>query len=132
MFDGTAVAPADSAPRFSVLGPHNRRVQEAFSLELFRYCGAQVLNLDQALADENDLGNIGDTRYPRITPREEVLAQAMRKLERQLGREIHYTVLTPKEFQSRRARKDAFLEDVWHNKRVLLIGADEEAKNTRR
>ncbi len=65
-------------------------------------------------------------------PREEVLAQAMRRLERQLGREINYTVLTPKEFESRRARKDAFLENVWHNKRVPLIGTDEEAKTTRR
>ena len=57
------------------------------------------------------------------TPREEVLAEAVRKLERQLGREINYTVLAPKEFESRRARKDAFLENVWHNKRVSLVGA---------
>ncbi len=56
-------------------------------------------------------------------PREEVLAEAMRKLERQLGREINYTVLTRKEFESRRARKDAFLENVWHHKRVSLVGA---------
>ena len=63
-------------------------------------------------------------------PREEVLAQAMRKLERQLGREINYTVLTPKEFESRRARKDAFLENVWHNKRIPLIGTDEKLKVT--
>src|SRR5437016_6375216 len=57
------------------------------------------------------------------TPREEVLAEAVRKLERQLGREINYTVLAPKEFRSRRARKDAFLESVWHNDRVSLVGA---------
>jgi predicted nucleotidyltransferase len=57
------------------------------------------------------------------TPREEVLAEAMRKLERQLGREINYTVLTRKEFESRRSRKDAFLESVWHNRRVSLVGA---------
>jgi predicted nucleotidyltransferase len=56
-------------------------------------------------------------------PREEILAEAVRKLERQLGREINYTVLTPKEFESRRARKDSFLEDVWHNRRVALLGA---------
>jgi predicted nucleotidyltransferase len=56
-------------------------------------------------------------------PSEEVLAEAMRKLERQLGREINYIVLTPKEFESRRARKDTFLENFWHNKRVLLVGA---------
>ncbi len=56
-------------------------------------------------------------------PREDVLAEAVRKLERQLGREINYTVLAPKEFRARRARKDAFLENVWHNKRVSLVGA---------
>jgi predicted nucleotidyltransferase len=56
-------------------------------------------------------------------PREESLADAVRKLERQLGREINYTVLTPAEFDARRARNDAFLEDVWRNKRVPLLGA---------
>jgi predicted nucleotidyltransferase len=56
-------------------------------------------------------------------PRDEILAEAVRKLERQLGREINYTVLTPKEFESRRARKDAFLESVWHNRRIALLGA---------
>jgi predicted nucleotidyltransferase len=56
-------------------------------------------------------------------PREEALAEAVRKLERHLGREINYTVLTPKEFESRRARKDPFLEDVWHNRRVEILGA---------
>ena len=58
------------------------------------------------------------------TPREEVLAQTSRRLERQLGREVNYTVLSPKEFERRRARKDAFLENVWHNKRVLLVGPE--------
>jgi predicted nucleotidyltransferase len=65
-------------------------------------------------------------------PREEVLAETVRRLERQLGREINYTVLTPKEVESRRARKDAFLENVWQNKRISLISRDEEAKIARR
>lgn len=56
-------------------------------------------------------------------PREGNLAEAARKLERQLGREINYTVMTAKEFASRRARKDTFLESVWHNKRISLLGA---------
>jgi predicted nucleotidyltransferase len=56
-------------------------------------------------------------------PREEILAEAARKLERQLGREINYTILTPKEFEARRARKDPFLEDVWRKRRVALLGA---------
>jgi predicted nucleotidyltransferase len=55
-------------------------------------------------------------------PSGHALAEAVRKLQRTLGREINYTVLTRKEFVSRRARKDAFLEDVWHNRRVTLVG----------
>jgi predicted nucleotidyltransferase len=66
------------------------------------------------------------------TPRGEMLAEAMRKIERQLGREVSYTFLTRKEVDSRRARKDAFLENVWHNKRVSLIGPHEKAKAARR
>ncbi len=58
------------------------------------------------------------------TPREQALAQAVQKLERQLGREINYTVLSPKEFVHRRARKDAFLENVWHNRHIPLVGPD--------
>ncbi|MGA8761873.1 MAG: nucleotidyltransferase domain-containing protein [Candidatus Sulfotelmatobacter sp.] len=76
------------------------------------------------------------------TPREQVLAQVVRRLERQLGREINYAVLNPEEFRSRRARKDAFLKNVWHNEHVSLVGPnlvsselvgpDEEGKAARR
>jgi len=55
------------------------------------------------------------------SPKTEDLAEAVERLERRLGREINYTVLTRNEFEARRARKDAFLEDVWHNKRVPLL-----------
>lgn len=66
------------------------------------------------------------------TPRSEVLAEAMGKIERQLGREVSYTVLTRKEVESRRARKDAFLENVRHNKRVSLIGPNEKTQAAHR
>jgi predicted nucleotidyltransferase len=66
------------------------------------------------------------------TPRDEVLAEAMRKIERQLGREVSYTVLTRKEFNSRRTRKDAFVENVLHNKRVPLIGPNEKTEAAHR
>ena len=56
-------------------------------------------------------------------PKSETLAETVQKLERQLGREINYTVLTRKELESRRGRKDPFLENIRHNKRVLLVGA---------
>ncbi len=57
------------------------------------------------------------------SPMGEALAEVMQKLERRLGREINYTVFSRKEFESRRNRKDAFLENVWHNKRVSLVSA---------
>jgi predicted nucleotidyltransferase len=63
-------------------------------------------------------------------PPGELLAEAMRKIERQLGREVSYTVLTRKELNARRARKDTFLENVWHNKRVPLIGPHEKTQAT--
>ncbi len=56
-------------------------------------------------------------------PKGDALAEAVQRLERQLGREINFTVLSRKELESRRARKDAFLENVWRNKRVSLVGA---------
>jgi predicted nucleotidyltransferase len=56
-------------------------------------------------------------------PKSDALAEALQKLERQLGREINYTVLTRKELESRRDSKDTFLENVGHNKRVSLVGA---------
>jgi predicted nucleotidyltransferase len=89
------------------------------------YLYGPFANNQQDAASDVDMLVIG-------VPREEFLAQSVRKLERQLGREINYTVLTPKEFGSRRARKDALLETVWHNKRIPLIAPDEEAKTTHR
>jgi predicted nucleotidyltransferase len=56
-------------------------------------------------------------------PKSGSLAEAVQKLERQLGREINYTVLTRKELESRRDRKDTFLENVWRNKRGAHVGA---------
>ncbi|HMD97230.1 MAG TPA: nucleotidyltransferase domain-containing protein [Terriglobia bacterium] len=69
----------------------------------------------QDVASDIDIIVIGHPKGP-------ILAEAIRTLERQLGREINYTVLTRKEFDSRRARKDAFLEDIWHNERFSLVG----------
>jgi predicted nucleotidyltransferase len=66
------------------------------------------------------------------TPHDGALAASLRRLERQFGREINYTVLTRKEFEARRARKEAFLEGVWHNKRLSLVAAHEETEASQR
>jgi len=59
-------------------------------------------------------------------PGSENLAVCVQRLEKQLGREINYTVLTRNELDERRARKDAFLSNVWAGKRILIGGLREE------
>ena len=44
--------------------------------------GAQVLNLDQALTDEDDLGNIGNTRDPRVADQLRIQRQQTLRLFR--------------------------------------------------
>lgn len=56
-------------------------------------------------------------------PPGQMLAEAVHKLERRLGREINDTVLTRKEFNARRSREDTFLTGVWQNQRVSLLAA---------
>jgi predicted nucleotidyltransferase len=75
----------------------------------------------QDAASDIDLLVIGD-------PMGQHLAEAARKLERHLGREINYTVMGRKEFNSRRARKDAFVQNVWHTKPVSLMAPHEKAQ----
>ncbi|HKV26141.1 MAG TPA: nucleotidyltransferase domain-containing protein [Candidatus Acidoferrum sp.] len=64
-------------------------------------------------------------------PPGQILAVAIRKLERQLGREINYTVLAAQEFEARQSQKDAFLANIWHNKHVSLIEPHEQAQTAR-
>lgn len=48
------------------------------------------------------------------------LAEAASGLERTLHREVNYLVLTPRELKGKLARKDPFLADVWHGKRIEI------------
>jgi predicted nucleotidyltransferase/predicted transcriptional regulator with HTH domain len=64
-------------------------------------------------------------------PGSENLAVCVQRLEKQLGREINYTVLTRNELNERRARKDAFLNNVWARKRILIGGRREEIQSTK-
>lgn len=51
----------------------------------------------------------------------EKLETRIRPLERRLRREINYTLMTPQEFEGRRAQKDPFLQDLWRHKRIDLL-----------
>ncbi len=66
------------------------------------------------------------------SPPAEALAEAVRKLERQLSREINYVVMSRGEFETRRQNQDALLESIWHNKRLVLVTADEKTQGANR
>ena len=57
-------------------------------------------------------------------PDQAELAAEIRKTERELRREINYTVLSPRDLARRRRKGDAFVSDVWNGKRIELIGPD--------
>lgn len=54
------------------------------------------------------------------------LAAEVSVLEKTLSREVSYTVLKPKELKRKLAAHDPFLTDVWHGKRIELIGHEQD------
>jgi predicted nucleotidyltransferase len=57
------------------------------------------------------------------------LLKEISRLEKNLHREVTYTVLKPQELKRKLAAHDPFLTDVWQGKRIELIG-DEQDKAT--
>ena len=57
------------------------------------------------------------------TPDGRALALVVERLERRLGREIHYTAMSRSEFVARSRRRDPFLEGVRRGKPIPLVKA---------
>lgn len=56
----------------------------------------------------------------------DVLSSIVERMEKQLRKEINYTVLKNSEFQLRKKRRDAFIVDLIVGSKIMLIGDDEE------
>jgi DNA-binding transcriptional ArsR family regulator len=54
------------------------------------------------------------------------LQSIIRKYEDKMGKEIHFTVLSPSEFQIRKRRKDDFIVNLVQQDLIMLIGKHEE------
>jgi predicted nucleotidyltransferase len=54
------------------------------------------------------------------------LASVVSSVEKTLSREVSYTVLKPQELKKKLAAHDPFLSDVWHGKRIELIGHEKD------
>jgi predicted nucleotidyltransferase len=62
-------------------------------------------------------------------PDANALVKEISRLEKNLNREVSYTVLKPQELKRKLAAHDPFLTDVWQGKRIELIG-NEQDKST--
>lgn len=61
-----------------------------------------------------DIMIIGAVKYAAI-------CQSLDSLEKTLNREINFDLLSPKEFEDKKAKKDPFITDVMNNERIYLI-----------
>jgi DNA-binding transcriptional ArsR family regulator len=70
-------------------------------------------------ADSVDILVVGEIVLPE-------LAAIIRTYESKLAREINYTVMTREELDYRKKRRDPFLQSIFLNSRVMIIGDEEE------
>jgi predicted nucleotidyltransferase len=76
---------------------------------------------DEGLLSDIDLLVIGG-----ITSR--VLSNLLSKPKRELGREINYAVFNMQEFKKRIRKKDHFLNTILKEKKIFIIGGEDELK----
>jgi predicted nucleotidyltransferase len=80
--------------------------------------GSYAKSQDNAGSDV-DLFIIGDIN-------EDALLPGINKLEKELQREINYSLYSRKDFQAKKKAKDPFIKDVLENKKIFLIGGENE------
>jgi predicted nucleotidyltransferase len=77
-----------------------------------------------ALAEEKESSDIDLMIIGNI--KEEELDPVISQLEDKLGREINYSIFSPEEFNARKLASDPFILHVLENKKVFLIGDEDE------
>jgi predicted nucleotidyltransferase len=73
---------------------------------------------EEDVASDIDLLIIGKPDAP-------TLASEMARLEKTLNREVSYTVLKGQELKKKISSNDPFFSEIWHGKRVELIGNEQ-------
>jgi len=61
-------------------------------------------------------------------PDENALIAGLDKLEHRLQREINYNLYSPEKFQLDIKGKNPFLREVLNNKKMMLIGSEDELR----
>lgn len=101
------------------LGKKIRRLRNKLGELDFVMFSSQFFNRQVGNTKDLDILIIGEVVLPEL----EIL---IKEEEKQIGREINYTVLDKNEFKFRKQRRDSFLMDVMYGKKILVIGNEEE------
>jgi len=80
--------------------------------------GSYAKNQDSVKSDI-DLFIIGDID-------EDTLVTKINKLEKALKREINYSLYSKDDFTKKKKQRDPFVEDVLENKKIYIIGGDDD------
>ncbi len=80
--------------------------------------GSFAKNEEKATSDI-DLCLVGDIN-------EDNIIKEIRSLEKALKREINHTLYTRKEFERKRRQKDNFILDLLENKKIFLVGSEDD------
>lgn len=83
-------------------------------IEVALIYGSYAKNSSNAKSDV-DLFIIGN-------PDEDILVEIINKLEKNLKREINYSIFSRADFERKKNQKDSFIEDVLKNKKIFLTG----------
>ncbi|MBI2268106.1 MAG: winged helix-turn-helix transcriptional regulator [Candidatus Blackburnbacteria bacterium] len=88
-------------------------------LDFVMFSGEFVRHASRKTSDQVDVFVVGDVVLPE-------LALLIRQEETKREQEINYTPMTREEFEFRKSRRDPFVLGVLMNKRVMIIGEEEE------
>jgi predicted nucleotidyltransferase len=103
-------------------------VAEALKKELTKNSGIRIAFIYGSYAKEKETisSDIDLFVIGTITARE--LSSILSKPKQQLGREINYTVMPEQEFRSKVQNKDHFLTRLISEKKIFIIGTQDELK----
>ena len=88
------------------------------SIEVALIYGSYAKNSSNAKSDV-DIFIIGN-------PNENILVEKITALEKNLKREINYNIYSKADFEKKKKIKDSFIADVLKNKKILLIGDEND------
>jgi len=101
-----------AGPLREALAPLGDRIEAAFVY------GSVASGQDRADSDIDLMVIAEDLDYP-------TLFEALQDVERQLGRPVHPSLMTPEEWRRKRAEPDSFVARLYNRPRLFVLGDDD-------